>query len=185
LTRQKCERVVLVGFMGAGKSTVGREVASKLGWRFLDLDREIESEAGATIAEIFDRFGEPHFRRLESEVGKRILSESRVVVATGGGWPVQPGTMEALASGTVAVWLRVSLAEALKRTARDGQARPLLAGVHAREGSRKSVEKRFDQRASRYSLAGWAVDTEGCTVEDVTAHVLGIVAEYESEEDTE
>ena len=116
MTERKCERVVLVGFMGAGKSTVGREVAAKLGWRFLDLDSEIETEAGAAISEIFDRFGESHFRRLESDVGQRALSLHHVVVATGG---------------------------------------------------------------------GWAVDTDGCTVEDVTAHVLGIVAEYESEEDTE
>lgn len=171
--------------MGAGKSTVGRGVAEGLGWRFIDLDEAVEAEAGCPVAEIFDRFGEAHFRRLEAETGDRVLREDRVVVATGGGWPVRPGSMEELGEGTLAVWLRVSLGEALRRAESDPQARPLLTGVRPVDEARDTVAKRFDERRVRYSLATSTVDTEGRTVEDVTAHVLRIVAAYESEKETE
>lgn len=185
MTGPTCERVVLVGFMGAGKSTVGRNVAAELGWLFVDLDAEIESTVGCTIPDIFDRFGEPYFRRVESETGKRVLSQTRVVVATGGGWPVRPGAMEGLPPATVAVWLRVTFAEALRRASLDRHGRPLLSGVQPVGEVEDAVKKHFDERVARYSLAGWAVDTEGRTVEDVTAHVLEIVAETKSETETE
>ena len=185
MTSGLCERVVLVGFMGAGKTTVGRSVATRLGWRFRDLDSEIEIEAGASVAEIFDRFGEERFREIEARVADRVLQASGVVIATGGGWASRSGSIEGLPLGTASVWLVVDLEEALRRASLDARARPLLQGVGGAPADATEVQKRFDERIERYSLARWAVDTEGRTVEDVTARVLEIVVEYESETGTE
>ncbi|HEY8996957.1 MAG TPA: shikimate kinase, partial [Edaphobacter sp.] len=80
-------RIVLTGFMGAGKSTVGKLLAGRIGWNFLDLDAHIETRAGITIPEIFAKHGEPHFRRLESSALASALSRSHTVLALGGGAP--------------------------------------------------------------------------------------------------
>ena len=83
------ERIVLTGFMGAGKTTVGRLLAASLGWAFLDLDQHLEARAGASIADIFTAHGEAHFRRLESSALANALSLPKTVIALGGGTPEQ------------------------------------------------------------------------------------------------
>ncbi|MEO6982439.1 MAG: shikimate kinase, partial [Edaphobacter sp.] len=80
-------RIVLTGFMGAGKSTIGRILASRVGWTFLDLDTHLEARTGATIPQLFERHGEAHFRRLESTALASALASSRTVLALGGGAP--------------------------------------------------------------------------------------------------
>jgi shikimate kinase len=83
----KTHRVVLTGFMGAGKSTVGRLLSSRLGWQFVDVDAEVERQSGLTIAEIFESVGEVHFRRKESSAIARALGQKNTVIALGGGAP--------------------------------------------------------------------------------------------------
>jgi len=121
-------RVLLVGFMGAGKSRVGRQAAGLLDWDFVDFDAEIEREEGVSIARIFQERGEEVFREVESRVGTRLLSLDRVVLSSGGGWPVLPGRMEALDTETLSVWLRVSPSTAVRRISGPAaRPRPLLA----------------------------------------------------------
>src|SRR5687768_9084397 len=88
------QRVVLVGFMGSGKTTVGRQLASRLGWTFVDLDDEVEARAGMSVDELFRARGEAGFRALESEAGAAALGRSATVLAPGGGWSLAPGRME-------------------------------------------------------------------------------------------
>ena len=83
------ERIVLTGFMGAGKTTVGRLLAESLGWNFLDLDQHLEARAGASVGDIFAQHGEAHFRRLESSALANALSQTHTVIALGGGTPEQ------------------------------------------------------------------------------------------------
>ena len=123
--------IVLVGLMGVGKSTVGRRLAQRLGLPFVDADEEIEAAAGMTIAEIFDRFGEPYFRDGERRVLARLIDGSPKVIATGGGAFIQPETRAVILAETTAVWLDAEpdvLAERVKR--RD--TRPLLRDRDAR-----------------------------------------------------
>lgn len=117
--------IVLIGLMGAGKSTVGRRLAAQLGLNFVDADAEIEAAAGMTIAEIFDRFGEPYFRDGERRVIMRLIDGRPKVIATGGGAFMNADTRALILSKAIAVWLDASpdvLAERVKR--RD--TRPLL-----------------------------------------------------------
>ena len=118
--------MLLVGFMGSGKSTVGALLASRLGWTFVDFDDEIERRAGATIEEIFRERGEAPFRMLEAQVGQELLLRESAVLATGGGWPVVEGRMRQLTEDTLSVWLDVSAETAVERVRREGRVRPLL-----------------------------------------------------------
>ena len=171
MTRPALERVLLVGFMGSGKTSVGRRVAKALGWRFLDFDEAIEAEAGATVAEIFAGQGEPAFREVEERVGRRLLEERAVVLASGGGWAAAPGRVGGVPEGTATFWLRVSPEAAVQRAGR-GRSRPLLARPDALQEAQRLLERRHPY----YGEARWTVDTERSSVEDVTARILEILA---------
>lgn len=149
-------RVLLVGFMASGKTSVGRELAALLGWRFRDFDVAIERRAGLTVSEIFAQDGEQHFRRLESEVAGDLLHEERVVLATGGGWPAQRGSWEAVPQGTLSVWLRVSPGVAVLRASSEGLIRPLLA----REDAMERAAALLEERGSAYGRAQITLDSD-------------------------
>ena len=143
-------RIVLVGFMGSGKTTVAPEVARLLGWDCLDMDREIERRTGLTVAEIFRQRGEPAFRAEERRLAEELSSRDRLVVAAGGGAFAQADTREALRAAAATVWLRCDLATVLQRVPADGS-RPLA-------GSRETIERLFAARESSYRLADWTFD---------------------------
>ncbi len=117
--------IVLVGLMGAGKSTVGRRLAARLGLPFVDADAEIERASGLSIAEIFERFGEAHFRDGERRVIARLIGGPPKVIATGGGAFVAPDTRALILRTAVAVWLDADIATLAERVKRR-DTRPLL-----------------------------------------------------------
>ncbi len=122
------ETVLLVGFMASGKSSVGKELASRLGWDFEDFDTVIKARAGKSVSQIFSEDGEAEFRRLESDVAEELLTRRNTVVASGGGWPAQPGSWRMVTEDTMSVWLQVSPAVAVRRASKEGGTRPLLDG---------------------------------------------------------
>jgi shikimate kinase len=117
--------VVLVGMMGAGKSSVGRRLAARLGVPFIDADSEIEAAAGMTIPEIFTRHGEPYFRAGEARVLARLLDNGPQVLATGGGAVMDATTRALVAQKGVSIWLKADLDVLLRRTKRRSGDRPL------------------------------------------------------------
>jgi shikimate kinase len=138
-------RVVLVGFMGAGKTSVGRLLAARLGWRFEDLDARIVARAGASVAELFARQGETAFRALERAAAAECLDLEDCVLATGGGAWVQAETRALLARDACTVWLRADLDTLLARLPDDGS-RPLL-------GNRERMRALMNQREPLYAGA--------------------------------
>ena len=170
MTSPALERVLLIGFMGSGKTSVGRRVAKALGWRFLDFDDAIETEAGATVAEIFTGRGEHVFREIEDRVARRLLEQRGVVLASGGGWAAAPGRVSGVPTGTATFWLRVSPEAAVQRAGK-GRTRPLLA----RPDALQEAERLLERRHPYYAEARWTVDTERSSVEDVTARILEIL----------
>ncbi len=143
-------RLVLVGFMGSGKSAVAPALAAMLGWEHLDMDVEIERHTGLVVAEIFRQRGEAAFRAEEGQLALRLAAREELVVAAGGGAFAQPDTREALRRGAVTVWLRCDLETVMSRIARDGS-RPLA-------GSRETIAALFAARESSYRLADWTFD---------------------------
>ncbi|MBI4544485.1 MAG: shikimate kinase [Gemmatimonadetes bacterium] len=150
-------RVVLLGFMASGKSTVGRRLARLLHWDFVDFDAEIERRTGLTIAEIFQQFGEAGFRALEAELTAELAGSQQVVLAPGGGWITQPDLLERLAPHSLVLWLRISPEEALRRARRAATHRPLLAGPQPLRRARALLAR----REPLYRLADWTIDVDG------------------------
>lgn len=117
--------IVLVGMMGAGKSSIGRRLATRLAIPFVDADSEIEAAAGMTIPEIFAKHGEPYFRAGEARVIARLLDTGPQVLATGGGAVMDSNTRQLIAAKGVSVWLKADVEVLLRRTKRRGE-RPLV-----------------------------------------------------------
>lgn len=166
-------RIVLTGFMGAGKSTVGRLLASRLGWPFRDIDAVLTAEHRLTVAQIFAEHGEEHFRTLEAEVIARTLKEDAVVVALGGGAIETPAVRSALFADpgdpmqpTLTIYLEAPLPELLARCSRHGNERPLLAAP-------ESLAARLARRLPHYRRAHLTVRTSGSTPEAVVSQILG------------
>jgi shikimate kinase len=150
-------RVVLLGFMAAGKTAVGAELARRLGWRHVDLDAWIEAREGRSVAQIFAADGEGRFRELEAAATRDVGCMRGVVLSPGGGWITRPGSLDALGPGTLSVWLRVSAEEAVRRAGQSPGERPLLAGADPLGAARRLLEA----RAPLYARAALHVDTEG------------------------
>ena len=146
--------VVLIGLMGAGKSSVGARLAEMLGAPFRDSDAEIERAANLTVAEIFERYGEAHFRDGERRVIRRLLGGAPQVLATGGGAFINPKTRALMAERGVTVWLRADLDLLVHRTAGRTH-RPLLNQGNPREVLARLIEERYPV----YALADVQVDS--------------------------
>jgi shikimate kinase len=158
--------IVLVGFMGAGKSICGRLLARRLGRCFVETDDMIVAREGCSIPEIFTRHGEPRFRELEAEAVAALALKSDDVIATGGGLPCRDGRMEALrALGTV-VWLRGGLVALLERARRQG-ARPMIANRTDAE-----IQALYDAREPYYRQAHLTIETDGRTVDQVVGELV-------------
>lgn len=134
--------LVLVGLMGAGKSSVGRRLAQAIGFDFVDADTEIEKAAGATIPEIFAEHGEAAFRDGERKVIARLLGQKRIVLATGGGAYMNPETRRRIAASGISIWLKADLDVLVRRCARRGH-RPLLQNGDIRGTLARLMEERY------------------------------------------
>ena len=149
--------VILIGFMGTGKTSTGKMLAQKLGCAFIDMDVKIEEEAGMSIPEIFAKFGEAYFRKLEHELAVRLGSRRNAVISTGGGTVKNPANMEALKQGGTVVCLQADVDTVLQRTSCRGT-RPVLDKEDTGD-RRQAVEKLLAERESLYAQADFAVDT--------------------------
>lgn len=157
------EAIVLIGFMGAGKSTVGRLLADRLGLRFVDADAELERRAGRTIPSFFAAGEEATFRALELEVVADLVSSPEpFVVATGGGWGADPARVRDLPEGVVSVWLQVSPELAVTRASGEGASqseptRPLLEVADPVAAARDLLTR----REPGYAAASLSIETDG------------------------
>jgi shikimate kinase len=169
--------IFVIGFMGTGKSTVGRLLAARLERPFVDLDEEIESEAQATVAEIFAGEGEAKFRTLEASVLERLCrpdddrEAQKAVIAAGGGAPAHGENLERMLAAGVVIALLASPDQILARVG-EAATRPLLARFPAREDRRAEVQRLLAQRAPAYARAHLTVDTDGKAPSQVLARIL-------------
>ncbi len=159
----------LVGFMGTGKTTVGRAVAQRLDFACIDSDQEIERATGRTISEIFAQAGEPAFRQMERDFVATGHPETRTVVACGGGLVVQPGMSEALHRRGVVICLHASVETILARTERQDN-RPLLNVANREE----RVRALYAEREPIYRRAGTVILTDARPLRDIVAHVIRV-----------
>jgi shikimate kinase len=168
--------VLLIGFMGAGKSTVGPRLAVQLGVPFIDLDDRIVAEQGLQIARIFSDQGEARFREIEHDALASLSGEGRSVVACGGGIVTLPESRALLRGLGTVVYLRTTAAEALARI-RDTSSRPLLDGPHAQ----RNAADLLSTRSALYAeTADIEIDTVGQTPVFLAEQIAGLVSEREA-----
>ena len=159
--------LVLVGLMGAGKTTVGRRLANRLGLSFIDADAEIEKAAGSSIADIFKEFGEAHFRDGEQRVIARLLGSGPQVLATGGGAFMNEKTREATRQHGLSIWLKADLDVLMKRVSKRSH-RPLL-----QNDDPETVMKRLiDERYPLYASSDITVDSKEGPHDDVVDEIV-------------
>jgi shikimate kinase len=160
--------IFLIGFMASGKTTVGRLLAERLDWLFVDLDKVIEDGASTTVAGIFAAEGEDGFRKRETEALLEVAQRRKVVVATGGGAPCREENIEAMLAAGRVFWLDVSAGEAVKRAGK-ASGRPLLDGA---ADPVAAARKLLTARAPFYARAHARIETEGCGAEEVVDGLL-------------
>ncbi|HXJ00903.1 MAG TPA: shikimate kinase [Micropepsaceae bacterium] len=153
--RRLDKTLVLVGMMGAGKTSVGRRLANVLGVAFRDADAEIELAAGCTINEIFERFGEPAFRAGERKVIARLLGEPPHILATGGGAFMDPETRARIKANAISVWLKAPVELLLERVIRK-DTRPLLRNTDRRA----ALERLLKEREPIYAEADITIESD-------------------------
>jgi XRE family aerobic/anaerobic benzoate catabolism transcriptional regulator len=158
----RMKRIALIGLRGAGKSTLGAKLAKDLGAPFIELDAEIEREAGTNLSEIFLLYGQAGYRRYERRCLEKVLeSNSRCVIATGGSIVSEPGTFDLLLSTCYTVWLKASPEEHMERVIAQGDTRPMAGNNEAMEDLRRILEG----RDMLYGQADATIDTSTRTVE--------------------
>ncbi|MFI5013127.1 MAG: helix-turn-helix transcriptional regulator [Hyphomicrobiales bacterium] len=156
------ERVALIGLRGAGKSTLGRLAAARLGWPFVELNREIESETGLSIAEVFSLYGQEGYRRLELAALEQVMArQGPMLLATAGGIVAEPMTFELLMSSFFTIWIRARPAEHMSRVRDQGDLRPMADDKTAMA----ELTTILSSREPLYARAGASVDTSDAGVE--------------------
>jgi XRE family transcriptional regulator, aerobic/anaerobic benzoate catabolism transcriptional regulator len=168
---QKC--IALLGLRGAGKSTLGEKLSRQLGISFIELDREVEKEAGAALGEVFAMYGQEAFRRFERRALERVLAQNtRAVIATGGGLVTDPGTYKLLLDRCVCVWLKASPDEHMARVIAQGDMRPFRGrNAPGRPSALDEIKKLLEERNRLYSRADATVDTTGKTLKQALSEL--------------
>src|ERR671924_995401 len=165
--------IALLGLRGAGKSTLGAKLAQALHQPFIELDREVEKEAGAPLAEVFAMYGQDAFRRFERRALERVLAEhARAVIATGGSLVTDPGTYELLLERCRCIWLKASAQEHMNRVIAQGDMRPFKG----RSAALDEIRKLLADRERLYGRAGTVVDTSGKSVRQCLAELRRVIA---------
>ena len=153
--------------MGAGKTTIGRRLAKKLGWKFIDLDEEIESREGRPIAEIFRQDGEPHFRKLEQQYLKNLSSSRNTVIALGGGAFIDPENRRLAEQTGLTVWLKVSFNNVADRVKIDGK-RPKFV-------DKTQAEQLYQSREPYYALAKLHIGTDDAGPDSAADEIIEVL----------
>ncbi len=172
-TRLDGRPLVLVGMMGAGKTTVGRRLAARLGRQFIDSDEEIERAAQMSIPEIFEQRGEAEFRAGEMRVIARLLKEKDIVLATGGGAFVNPLTRALVKSDAISIWLKADLDVLFERVSRRSN-RPLLKTADPKG----TLEKLIADRYPIYEQADVTVISRDVPQDNVAGDVIGALLDH-------
>ena len=159
----KADKLYLVGFMGAGKTSVARALGRRMGWRVEDIDHRIEARERERVADIFARHGEPYFRSVERTILQELLPQRHVIVATGGGTFVDPDNRAAMLADGAVAWLDVPLERVIERVPADGR-RPLAS-------DRTQMEQLYARRGAAYSQAHVRVDASR-PVAEIVEHIL-------------
>jgi shikimate kinase len=166
-------KIFLTGYMGSGKSTAGKKLATKLNFEFIDLDKFIESECGQTISEIFDTKGENEFRALEHNALKKLITKDNLVVACGGGTPCYYGNMELMNNNGITIYLKMSAETLASRLVNAKGKRPLLENKTESE-LKDYITEHLEKREDIYHQAQYIVKGKNLNVDELVEFVSAV-----------
>ena len=153
----QASKIFLIGFMGSGKSTAGRKLASQLNWSFIDLDEKIQKMEGMKIPDIFSLRGEPYFRKLETKALQELKSETDTVISTGGGTPCFGDNMDFMLDSGLTIYIRMTPVSLKKRLEGSAEGRPLLKEID-RKDLQGYITTKLAEREKWYSRAEIIID---------------------------
>lgn len=159
--------IVLIGFMGCGKTTIGRKLAVRLGYRFIDTDYQIEREQNTRVKEIFSNYGEPHFRALETGLLQRLTKVNNTIVATGGGILTTSGNLEIIQRIGKSIYLKACVEDIFERISRNDK-RPMLQT----ENPLQTVIALLDKRQGYYERADYTINTACLRMGNIVSHII-------------
>lgn len=154
---RKATKIFLIGFMGSGKSTIGKNLASHLGWSYIDLDENVEKMAGMSVPEIFSRKGEHFFRQIESEALRKTGSQIKAVISTGGGTPCFTDNMNFMLANGLTIYLKMPPSLLKNRLSKSPEKRPLLKNIDKKE-LKEFITTKLAEREKWYCMAELTVD---------------------------
>lgn len=166
-------KIFLIGYMGSGKSTAGKKLASKLKINFIDLDEFIETECGQTIPELFEQKGENEFRAIENNALKKLIAKDNIVVACGGGTPCYYGNIELMNNNGITIYLKMSAESLASRLLHSKTKRPLLENKTENE-LRTFITEHLEKREDFYHQANYIVKGKDLNVEELIEFVSAI-----------
>ncbi len=166
--------IYLIGFMGSGKSSNGRKIASSLRWTFADTDKVVEEHEGLSVPELFAQKGEEYFRNAESRALLTVSRRSRIVVACGGGTPCLPENIEIMRSTGVIVYLKLPVDALVSRLKKSRSVRPLLLDSKEAELATR-VQTLLAPRAKWYEMADLIIDADNESTEEITYRIASLV----------
>ena len=168
-------KLVLLGYMGCGKSSVGLELATKLGYKFIDLDSQIELLEGISISELFKEQGEIYFRKIENLALKNLIdSEENIIISTGGGTPCYGDAMEYLSNSDscITIYLKTSLEILSDRLFIEKQDRPLISHIKDKNVLKDFIRKHLFERLFYYNQAEHIIDSKEASVEIIVEKIV-------------
>ncbi|WP_299399634.1 shikimate kinase [uncultured Gelidibacter sp.] len=166
--------IILIGYMGSGKSTIGKKLSEQLNFDFVDLDDYIQEKEGLTIPEIFKTKGEIYFRKKENTYLKEVLELNNVVVSLGGGTPCYGSNMEAIlnAKDAHSIYLKLSIPNLVQRLSSEKSQRPLIAHLETDEDLTEFIGKHLFERSFYYRQSNQTLLTDGKSVEAITEEII-------------
>ena len=167
-------KVFLIGYMGSGKSTIGKKLAEKLKLNFIDLDGFIETESRKTISEIFESEGEEKFRSLEQKYLAEIIKKDNAVISLGGGTPCFHDNMELINKNGISVYIEMSVDTLVKRLIKARKKRPLIQGMNEVD-LKKFVEANLERRLPYYTQASHTIKVEEQSIANIVACVASLI----------
>ena len=167
-------KIFLIGFMGCGKSSVGRVLAHKLNIRFFDTDHEIVASTGKSIKEIFEKNGESHFRELEKQCIQNFHHKENCVIACGGGLPCHNDLIKEINKQGISIYLKLSSERLFERLQKDAEKRPLLLGKNETE-LKKYISDLLDEREFYYSQSQFKISIKDHNPEEVAEAITQLI----------
>jgi len=167
-------KIFLIGYMGSGKSTVGKRLAEKINFDFIDFDKHIEKETGKTITEIFDADGEEKFRLLEHEYLKKLLNKENVVISLGGGTPYFHNNIQLINKNGISIYLEMSLDVLVKRLSKARKKRPLIRDLNEVD-LKYFIEANLEKRKPIYQKANHIIQSDHLFADDLAEEIIKLI----------